>query len=129
MLTRSPALWAAIPRRYAMPSTPSTRGPWRPPSGLLASQRSPRRLRRERVGGFTPDAPPRPQEVRQTKQPVDLTDGRRGQLRGRHNIEAGQWREHPGETLARLGVRWERAKRWMESPDPQYARKKGLEIG
>lgn len=32
-------------------------------------------------------------------------------------------------TLARLGVRWERAKRWMESPDPQYARKKGLEIG
>jgi len=32
-------------------------------------------------------------------------------------------------TLARLGVRWEPAKRWMESPDPQYARKKGLEIG
>jgi transposase len=32
-------------------------------------------------------------------------------------------------TLARLGVRWERAKRWMESPDPEYARKKGLEIG
>src|SRR5215217_3298119 len=68
-------------------------GPRRPPSGLLASQRSPRRLR------------------------------------GRHNREAAQWREHPGETLARLGVRWERAKRWMESPDPQYARKKGLEIG
>jgi transposase len=32
-------------------------------------------------------------------------------------------------TLARLGVRWERAKRWMESPDPGYARKKGIEIG
>jgi transposase len=32
-------------------------------------------------------------------------------------------------TLSRLGVRWERAKRWMESPDPEYARKKGLEIG
>jgi transposase len=32
-------------------------------------------------------------------------------------------------TLARLGVRWERAKRWIESPDPEYARKKGLEIG
>src|SRR3712207_3099656 len=27
-------------------------------------------------------------------------------------------------TLARLGVRWERAKRWVESPDPGYARKK-----
>jgi transposase len=42
-------------------------------------------------------------------------------------------REVSGETiratLARLGVRWERAKRWMESPDPGYARKKGLEIG
>ena len=28
-------------------------------------------------------------------------------------------------TLARLGVRWERAKRWIESPDPEYGRKKG----
>ena len=32
-------------------------------------------------------------------------------------------------TLSRLGVRWQRAKRWMESPDPEYARKRGLEIG
>ena len=28
-------------------------------------------------------------------------------------------------TLARLGVRWERAKRWIGSPDPEYERKKG----
>ena len=28
-------------------------------------------------------------------------------------------------TLARLGVRWQRAKHWMRSPDPEYARKKG----
>jgi hypothetical protein len=27
-------------------------------------------------------------------------------------------------TLARLGVRWRRAKLWITSPDPQYARKK-----
>jgi hypothetical protein len=27
--------------------------------------------------------------------------------------------------LARMGVRWERAKRWIASPDPEYARKKG----
>ncbi len=27
-------------------------------------------------------------------------------------------------TLARLGVRWLRAKRWITSPDPAYARKK-----
>src|SRR5918994_1800321 len=32
-------------------------------------------------------------------------------------------------TLAKLGVRWEQAKRWIENPDPEYARKKGLEIG
>src|SRR5829696_1444632 len=28
-------------------------------------------------------------------------------------------------TLARMGVRWQRAKRWITSPDPLYARKKG----
>ena len=28
-------------------------------------------------------------------------------------------------TLARLGVRWERAKHWITSPDPEYQRKKG----
>jgi transposase len=28
-------------------------------------------------------------------------------------------------TLARLGVSWRRAKRWITSPDPEYARKKG----
>jgi hypothetical protein len=27
-------------------------------------------------------------------------------------------------TLARLGVRWQRAKAWITSPDPAYARKK-----
>ncbi len=33
-------------------------------------------------------------------------------------------------TLKRFGVRWERAKRWINSPpDPEYERKKGLEIG
>lgn len=28
-------------------------------------------------------------------------------------------------TLARLGVRWQRAKQWITSPDPAYLRKKG----
>jgi transposase len=27
-------------------------------------------------------------------------------------------------TLRRLGIRWKRAKRWITSPDPEYARKK-----
>ena len=38
-----------------------------------------------------------------------------------------------GETvrasLERLGVRWLRAKRWVTSPDPEYARKKGVATG
>ena len=32
-------------------------------------------------------------------------------------------------TLSRMGVRWERAKRWIDSPDPEYARKKGGATG
>src|SRR5918994_7154135 len=28
-------------------------------------------------------------------------------------------------TLARMGVRWQGAKRWITSPDPEYQRKKG----
>jgi transposase len=32
-------------------------------------------------------------------------------------------------TLARLGIRWQRAKRWIESPDPEYGRKKGHATG
>ena len=31
-------------------------------------------------------------------------------------------------TLIRLDVRWKRAKEWITSPDPQYARKKGRAI-
>ncbi len=32
-------------------------------------------------------------------------------------------------TLARMGVRWQRAKRWITSPDPLYERKKGGVMG
>ena len=31
-------------------------------------------------------------------------------------------------TLQRLGIRWTRAKRWITSPDPEYARKKARAI-
>jgi len=46
------------------------------------------------------------------------------------SFEEGLTRERvTGETvratLARLGVRWQRAKRWITSPDPEYERKKG----
>lgn len=32
-------------------------------------------------------------------------------------------------TLVRLGVKWNRAKRWLQSPDPAYARKKTRATG
>jgi transposase len=32
-------------------------------------------------------------------------------------------------TLARMGVRWKRAKHWITSPDPAYLRKKNSAIG
>jgi len=32
-------------------------------------------------------------------------------------------------TLARLGVRWRRAKHWITSPDPEYPRKKAGATG
>jgi transposase len=33
------------------------------------------------------------------------------------------------DAVRRLKVSWKRAKRWLESPDPEYARKKGLASG
>lgn len=32
-------------------------------------------------------------------------------------------------TFERLGLRWQRAKEWIASPDPQYTRKKSVETG
>lgn len=33
------------------------------------------------------------------------------------------------DAIRRLGLTWQRAKRWLHSPDPAYPRKKGPEIG
>ena len=38
-------------------------------------------------------------------------------------------REAVRTALARLGVRWKRAKQWITSPDPAYARKKATATG
>jgi hypothetical protein len=32
------------------------------------------------------------------------------------------------QAIRRLGVRWQRAKQWITSPDPEYARKKARAI-
>jgi transposase len=33
------------------------------------------------------------------------------------------------QTLVRLGIRWQRAKQWLQSPDPAYAQKRGAATG
>ena len=33
------------------------------------------------------------------------------------------------DAIRRLGLSWKRAKRWIDSPDPAYARKRGLATG
>ena len=38
-------------------------------------------------------------------------------------------RETIRQAVLRLGLSWQRAKRWLEAADPAYARKKGREIG
>lgn len=38
-------------------------------------------------------------------------------------------RETIRDAIQRLGVSWQRAKRWIDCPDPAYARKKGPGIG
>lgn len=38
-------------------------------------------------------------------------------------------REAVRTALARLGIRWKRAKQWITSPDPAYARKKATATG
>lgn len=60
---------------------------------------------------------------------MDVGDGRL-----KASLEEGLTKERvSGETiratLARLGVRWQRAKRWITSPDPLYVRKKGGATG
>ena len=88
-----------------MPSTTSTRAwPGRPPSRLLASQRGPRRLRRERDRGTPGCRAPESEELWQRECPLDTADGRRGELRGRHNPKKGHGRNHPGEFVAPRGA-------------------------
>ena len=98
-------------------------------SDLLATHRGPRRLRRAECALSLRELlhrSPREFGTQSTlwtlKDAAEVTfeEGLTNELVSGETIRA---------TLSRLGVRWERAKRWIESPDPEYARKKGLETG
>ena len=60
---------------------------------------------------------------------LDAGDGRRSELRRRHNRKKGQRGRPSGRLCRGWGSVGSGRRRWMESPDPEYARKKGLEIG
>lgn len=104
--------------------------PWRPPSRLLASQRGPRCLQNEQSAcAFLREM--LHQDPRKFGKDSTLWTL---EYAAEVSFEEGLTeRRVSGETiratLGRLGVRWERAKRWIESPDPEYGRKKGVEIG
>ena len=83
------------------------------------------RGRRATQGGASSE----PSALRQKQQPVDLADGRRGELRGGNNRRAGHGRDYPrhfGEVGGALGAGEEGG---ITSPDPEYQRKKGGATG
>jgi hypothetical protein len=129
---RSPRVWEADPRRCETPSTTSTREG--PPgcSGEPGSSR-PKRTR----AAFDEESA---EAVREMLHRSPREFGRDSSLwtlemAAQVSFEEGlAERLVSGETiratLARLlGVRWQRAKRWITSPDPLYERKKGGAMG
>src|SRR5215212_12064674 len=97
MLTRSPTLWAAIPRPPATPFTPSTR---KDSPGRCGEAPS---VRISFTGLSIPSRPrlcgscfTKTPEVRKTDEPMDVGDGRRSEFRGGAHKEAHQRRNHPG---------------------------------
>ena len=71
------------------------------------------------AGAVTPE----PTDIRQADEPVDPRTGRRGQFcPGAHPRLVSD--EAIRVALRRLRVSWKRAKHWITSPDPAYARKK-----
>jgi hypothetical protein len=86
-----------------------------------------------RYGGRGPAGivAPLSEGVWQADEPVDTGVCSGGEFRGGPHRETGERGDHPsdpGESSARSAL-WKRAKRWIESPDPEYARKKGLSSG
>src|SRR5215210_909453 len=124
--TRSPAASAATPRERPQrhPSLQRECSSGGVEQGLLQAAYHPRGLRLRGRRATQGAASSEPSALRQGQQPVDLADGCGGELRGGNNRRAGHAGETIRATLVRLGVRWERAKRWITSPDPEYQRKK-----
>ena len=126
MPTRSPAPWAATPRRRATPSTPSTRRATAGASARLQTST-------HRSQGFQG-----PQQAEALRELLHHTPREYGKdttlwtldLAAEVSFEEGLTEERiTGETvratLARMGVRWERAKRWITSPIPSTHEKGG----
>src|ERR687898_2051118 len=99
--------------------------PCRSGGQILAAEANTGRLRRGGRRSPAGVAPPLSEGVRPPEELVDALDGGGGCLRGGAHREAGLGGDHPGDSFA--GARdtlWQRAKRWITSPDPLYERKK-----
>src|SRR3712207_4104383 len=99
------------------------------PEALQRGSKRPHTIHR----AFDPERGPRPCGSCCTRSPGSSASkaayGRTLEMAAEVSFEEGLTKERvSGETiratLERLGVRWERAKRWITSPDPEYARKK-----
>src|SRR5215213_1136237 len=123
--TRSPEASGAIPKPCATPSTPSTNGGSR--RRFREARKRPHTIHR----AFDPE---RAAALRELLHKSPREFGKQSSLwtmemAAEVSFEEGLTKERvSGETiratLSRMGVRWERARRWITSPDPQYARKK-----
>lgn len=83
-----------------------------------------RRAQRAVAGALAPVAP----RLRQADFGLDPGARRRGLLRARaHPSRVSD--ETVRDAINRLGLGWKRAKNWIASPDPEYARKKNDAIG
>src|SRR5688572_13454591 len=101
-------------------------GHGRPHPRLLPSEACPRRLRRGGRRSLEGAFAPLPEGVRIPDEPVDARE-MAAEVAFEEGLSGGRVSgETIRATLSRLlGIRWQRAKRWITSPDPLYERKKG----
>ena len=99
------------------------------PALLRTAADAPCRLRCPAPRAITGAAAPEPAHLWPPHQSVDLgLGGRRWRIPRASRTGPSVAKPFAGR-LARLGVRWQRAKHWITSPDPAYLRKKNGATG
>ncbi len=118
--------WVDSPRRSPDDVNPSVRARCKAMATETVARPTPPPSSRRGGRAVGRDASSEPQGVWKGHVPVDACAGRAGgELRGRGITEGRVTAQTVQATPEQMGVRWLRAKRWITSPDPEYARKKG----